>query len=659
MAAKQAKTVRFSPSTKPPSSPATPTTEPRTGPAALDNVRSITMYIQKALNAKAQGDPSDYFEIITLLQLRPPQRNSLSAEALVLWVRAFSQVVSCLSSPFHSVVDALLAIDWTVQDDAFVKAYAHLMENLVSAHAFYVVPVAKMLIGKLRWGAESLPQSHALFDRIHAILSSIVRIIPTGPTFMLPLLAENFPHKREELSVQVHYVRNIFRILEYAPVLRDKALALIIDRVLQIDVDIQIELEEMDEEVWEDVQRAVFNADAGGNPDTHIHPLPSHTPLFDANGRALPTELESDSDDDIDFDSDDEEGISPVAIEIKPTVEKLDAMLRLVLQFLKDYRVKRPDEDLQELFAGLLDVFDAAVLSTHRMRCAQFIWFYAASLHVDFPGYFVTALVRRGLDDQTPDMIRVSAIAYLGSFLARFVCVDLPFVRDVLGLLNNWAGQYVDQYEDGKAADPERHGPFYAVVQAVVYVFCFRWEKLLEREDGTVMRGRWPAELVGFHRVLTSAKFMPLKICSRSICEEFNRLTRTQEIFNYFQYMDGPTVLSRHASSTSLKSQDTTSDANIPPAPASPTNGHGTSGATTRTVERLEAFFPFDPLPLPASKRFIEHIYMEWHGGGDESESEGGTGSLAGSSVGDPMFLGVSLEDRMLSTSLEERRSWR
>lgn len=74
------------------------------------------------------------------------------------------------------------------------------------------------------------------FERVHQVLKYILDLIPTGPTSLFPLLAGEFPHKREPISTHITYVKNILRVLDYAPVLRAQVLGVIIDRIIQIDV---------------------------------------------------------------------------------------------------------------------------------------------------------------------------------------------------------------------------------------------------------------------------------------------------------------------------------------------------------------------------------------------------------------------------------------
>lgn len=73
-------------------------------------------------------------------------------------------------------------------------------------------------------------------NRVHQALKYILDLIPTGPTSLFPLLVAEFPHKRESIRAHITFVKNILAILDYAPILREQVLAIIIDRIIKIDV---------------------------------------------------------------------------------------------------------------------------------------------------------------------------------------------------------------------------------------------------------------------------------------------------------------------------------------------------------------------------------------------------------------------------------------
>lgn len=75
-----------------------------------------------------------------------------------------------------------------------------------------------------------------VYDRVHNLVEQLIELIPTLPSTLYPLLARNFPHKRQKEAEHVTYIRNLLRLSDYCPELWDRILGLIVDRTLQIDV---------------------------------------------------------------------------------------------------------------------------------------------------------------------------------------------------------------------------------------------------------------------------------------------------------------------------------------------------------------------------------------------------------------------------------------
>jgi len=80
-----------------------------------------------------------------------------------------------------------------------------------------------------------------IFDYIHNTINRILLIVPTGCTSLFPILEEFFPHKREDLEKHKIYLNNVLHISDYVPVLRERLLALVVDKLLSIDVEIRLE----------------------------------------------------------------------------------------------------------------------------------------------------------------------------------------------------------------------------------------------------------------------------------------------------------------------------------------------------------------------------------------------------------------------------------
>ncbi len=80
-----------------------------------------------------------------------------------------------------------------------------------------------------------------LMSLIHASIAQIITQVPTGISILSPILEENFPHKRFSFMVFASYIEEILKISIYIPYIQYKILDLIIERCLEMDVEIVIE----------------------------------------------------------------------------------------------------------------------------------------------------------------------------------------------------------------------------------------------------------------------------------------------------------------------------------------------------------------------------------------------------------------------------------
>lgn len=291
------------------------------------------------------------------------------------------------------------------------------------------------------------------------------------------------------------------------------------------------ELEDSDTEVVYDFDMAEDNDDSDGDDD--------------------------DDDDDVDGNSDSESEAEEVTVlDIKDMTHKLDGMLFLVFSYLEGYvnscrhlasEDGQPPMPIQEVFLVLLSIFMKTILQTFKSRHTQFLVFYFISLSPAFSDYFLGALGQQILDRSRPQVVRVAAAAYMSSFVARAKYLDVRQVGMVVDMLGTYALDTVEQNDTGSNVlpDAERYAVFYGVVQALLYIFCFRWRVLVVggnqgkaggnkddfesagmivgRMDGTSSSSsgaaparQWHSGLAALQRIVTS-RLNPLKVSIFSI----------------------------------------------------------------------------------------------------------------------------------------------
>lgn len=347
-------------------------------------------------------------------------------------------------------------------------------------------------------GHQPVPR-RVIDDRIHYALQFILDLVPTAAfSTLFPTLVAEFPHKSEKKQAHKNYMRNLLRVLEYAPALRNKVLAMLTDRVIKVDVEIQIDLDELEEDEGEHLEAELTGKMLESIKDT-----------------AGAEDENSDSDGGEEYDEDSD---SDAVHNIKETVDKLDNMLEILFEhYSKSFPTKSTEDPSMhsiDTFELLLRSFDTTVLPTYRSRYTQFLLFWASQKSPRFSDQFCVSILEKALDNSRPQGTRQAAAAYIASFVARAKFMPQKDVRAVVRLICRWLGAFVDERSlECRGPDVSRWGGFYSVCQAVMYIFCFRWRDLKEEEEDEfgIVEGQWTSGLEVLGKVITS-RFNPLKV---------------------------------------------------------------------------------------------------------------------------------------------------
>ncbi|KAJ1649560.1 DNA independent RNA polymerase I transcription factor [Dispira simplex] len=713
-----------------------------TGPG-LDRAAMMTSYITNAIRQFKAGESRQYNEIISELSTINANvvdalnnqsevdstANTLVTRQMLAWITCFNRVISTLDSRCHSLITAILSLQWIIQSDAvLVSMYTQFLGNFVSAQPSSTAPAIEHLVRHLaapnvflegddgsstHTTITSLTVSQAeVYNRAHIALQRILSLVPTAHSVLYPALAARFPHKTRSLTHHQQFVNNLLRILDYVPSLRSQLIRLLVDRMIQIDVEIQVEIEELDDESDDE------------DDDDGLGESANQKSADDDNDAKNTFTMESDEEGDID----EADGGEVSGMNIRDMVSKLDCMFEQLFAYLSQFQSDKDPVTInteeaqqslirnrhlrQEYFYILLDVFDRVILTTFKSRYTQFAMFYLCSLETTFPDIFLGTLVaklcesptsqtnsppRNGAPEKktTPGstVMRVAVASYTSSFIARARYVSPTLIRTTVGLLVQWAAAYLDQYEQlnqwrlsqlhprasailhstdqqlrrthsapqtpavsrsssskslsatvvpsaASIADPERHAVFYAVVQALMYIFCFRWRELLESEDGDdpnesqaeglAMNSssggsqRWCPELKQLQRIVLSS-LNPLKVCSSAVVQQFARISHQLG----FMYCYSVLHMNTHKENQS-PGEPSQTDKDRQSTPGQKKGGPATAVTYAEVAKRqgtplfleLETFFPFDPFHLPLSEKYVDAIYQEWRGVGSEDDAE-------------------------------------
>ncbi|RDX53851.1 RNA polymerase I-specific transcription initiation factor RRN3 [Lentinus brumalis] len=642
-------------------------------------------FVNNALHMKTMGISEPFDQLVD--QFNPRKITQVSSDApspapqLRLWILALSHAVSRLERVHSALVEAIVNMPWTTMDTSFVKSYTNFICMLVSARPEYL----SLVLGRIAQGLtlqsglqaldSGLPESSSrpltrrmVYDRIHYLLRHLIALVPTCPSTLHPLLARNFPHKRQNQSEQVTYIRNLLRVTEYCPEIADRILSLIIDRAIQIDVEIQVELEELEEQLEADAeeQSQVFDLDPF---DTVVGQDGESSDVEgedDDDGEDNLSDLSSDAGGDAD-DDEDQEDVATDFKHIQGMVNKLDSILKVIFDHFNQTHASSdpvlppltstppsradspfmltPTAELPRPFSPttieegkalrraqfhtLLSIFDRTILRTFKSRYTQFLVFWYSSLDPEFADLFQGMLVSKSLlEEDQPAVTRAAAASYIASFVSRAQFVDRDAARRVVQVLCNFLRARLDVFEaaqqmaqsmpGGQAVNMNvtQHGVFYAVTQAVFLIFCFRWRDLLEYQDEVdefaPTQGppkKWMPELDVIQRVVTS-DLNPLKVCSSNVVMQFARVAHATGFVYCYSIMDA-NRRSDYAPST--------------PSAQTP-GGRGPKGRPLvlqhSMTSELNTFFPFDPYKLPRSGSYIQGVYREWSSVAIDDEEE-------------------------------------
>ncbi|CAF0898722.1 unnamed protein product [Adineta steineri] len=155
----------------------------------------------------------------------------------------------------------------------------------------------------------------------------------------------------------------------------------------------------------------------------------------------------------------------------------------------------------------------------------------------------------------------------------------------------DWLHAYVSTTETNSGnANPNRHLPFYAICQAVLYIFIYRHQEIARLPDGIEITLQWR---IG--RVISS-ELNPLKYCLPAITLRFAQLARNYQIVFCYSIIE---TNNRYSLPETFSTNDY-HNVNLP-------------------SNILYSYFPFDPYVLKRSLIFIQPIYNDYRDENDDS----------------------------------------
>ena len=496
--------------------------------------------------------------------------------------------------------------------------------------------LSKRHTGPAQEDASELPPS-VIRQRVHATLGILLRLIPSASGVLASVLSNAYPSLSDSRRRHVVYVRNALRITSYAPELQAEIMSLVANELVKIDVQVQIDLMDL--------------ADDAG--DSLVKQLQRTSTLDDASDDGVESESEEEPDDDVEVNQDEKR-----AKQIGAHIEKLDVIMDILFESYT--RLAQQPSTAFFVTDTLLAQFNSLVLPSYKSRHVQFLLFHFAQQTAEGMDRFAGALMSVVLDNSRPSLIRESAAAYLASFVARGNHVPGSTVRDVFEYLGAQLAGMRAAYEPScRGPDPRRYRTYYALTQALLYIFCFRWRDLTvtaERDEAASAGGdagispmstsededgpddpldpdRAPVFLRSVRAALRDnifSRLNPLRVCAPVIVAEFARATLRLRFLYVYTLLEANRRVRLPTGPTAAVAG--------PLGASAVDRGSALSARKDQDWQRLDAYFPFDPYRLPRSRRWVEDDYREWVGvpgpgdneaseseeGADDSEDESG-----------------------------------
>ncbi|XP_074647200.1 RNA polymerase I-specific transcription initiation factor RRN3-like [Tubulanus polymorphus] len=522
---------------------------------------------------------------------------------IVKVLRGLSDFVTNLDKKFEHLIGTVLKLDWPNREPRVVIEYQTFILNLISANTFYLKSCLKSFITRFRPSDdtdvndvidEQRNKDGLIFLNIHAILRSIVKIVPMAPKILMPLLIDYYPYITRSGYHHECYLKNLLLMPQYLTNDRRQILALIVGKLLELDTRSprQAILDAIDDETEDD-----DNEDEEMNVDEIF--------VMDESLSAEKAEVQEKSTDQLSHSE----------------ANKLDILMEILLQYIHNTCFVSGQlnwEETKKLYKELLGVFEDVILPTHSSSHVQYLLFYICSFKQPLADGFIDYLWKKVKNPNTQPIYRQAAVAYMCGLISRGLFVPISTAVVTMEHMSQWIHSYIQQSSYSVVVDVTRHRTFYSVCQALFYIFIFRHKEILQSQKG------YKFSLNLNLQAIVTCRLNPLKICLPVIVKTFSSVTRQHQI----AFCD--TIIEHN------------NRAFIPVT----TLDRSHSYSQLCHTNSLDSFFPFDPYILPRSKHAIEPLYREYSGNPIEDDDNDSTGE------DEDEFLKEQLPDHSVEVSM-------
>lgn len=345
-----------------------------------------------------------------------------------------AKVTSLLDGYNEILVSELFKCNLLALDNAVLTCYLRLLIEMARSNSFYHDEVCRLLLKALATiDSEEAPEEKVTL--VHGAIQTMIKELPQFSESLLKQISKNLPFMTKPWQSQVHYYRNMLRIVDYVPAnLSLDVLSRLIHKI--IDLDCQCPKEEL---LTED-EETQFSMETGEDKTSK---------------------------------------------EMKHSLgNTFDRLMEVFFEYI-DSHVTDVD-DLKRTYRKFLQVFDKFILSTYKCLHIQFLLLYICSKRPMITDHFIDFLWHKVQNPNTPVVFRQIAVYYLGSLLCRCSFIGVGTLKDSLLLMTRYLHTYVAQSSSAQclSVDLNKHSTFYSVCQSVFYCIAFRHKEIVDGEDG-------------------------------------------------------------------------------------------------------------------------------------------------------------------------------
>lgn len=640
---------------------------------SMDNSVEFKKFYDKFINeAITNGiDNKDFSSLDTiLLSLDARKIESINIAHVSILIKNLCRYVAKLDSSkeMKALIDNLINLnDWFLHpEEDFANNYMKFIKLLCSGQPKYISKILETFILQLSDNNISVTREYH-----HQLFAYLVNGFPTIVSEFLNLLVRAFPNKNDTQARNINYIENLLEIMKYCKESRYSLMALIVEKMISIDVELQNEIDEMDsdnDDSSSDMSGEDSENDSGSEEESDFddeyesgdEKLDSDDEVIsdreeEENGMYLSSSMDKQSKAGDLSDEAIPEGEEEYGVEESNNIQELSVKLDLMLAKVSGFlRANLTTEKLEsgegiEIYTNLKSIFKSHILPTYYTKSTQYLIFHASQEQEELMDSFLVGLLDVSFSKTESIESRVKALQFLSSFIARAKKMTKSQILFVCTYLVTWLSRYVVEREveiEGMAGTMERFEHFYATFQALCYIFCFRHdifklksqnadskktelsveEQLKLKVKGTIKNSvdsEWECELDRFYQRMILSKFNPLKYCNENVILMFaNIAQKTNLVYCY-------TVIEKNNKDNILGIINSSNLGNINEKSLSGSNGSdkplSTSGVSNATLSLtnttslqkkqfidLQSYFPFDPLFLPTYKEFMKEYYIEW-----------------------------------------------